>query len=82
MPATREKLRQATDSMQLADAEGTVHSNVIIPDLLLLFSVNGQSRETEAVKLISVRAGLLDMSQAWEGLGNKCSLLAQAQKVR
>ena len=43
--------------------------------------MSGQSRETEAVKLMSIRAGLLDVSQAWEGLGSKCLLLAQAQKV-
>lgn len=61
--ATQDKLKQATDSLQLADAE-----------------VNGQSRETEAVKLMSVRAGLLDVSHAWESLGSKCSLLAQSQK--
>lgn len=44
-------------------------------------AVSGQTRETEAVKLMSIRAGLLDMSKSWELLGNKCILLAQAQKV-
>lgn len=46
-----------------------------------LAAVNGQTRETEAVKLMSVRAGLLEMSHAWEGLASKCTVLAEAQKV-
>jgi len=44
-------------------------------------TVVGQKRETDAVKLISVRAGMIDMSQNWENMGKKCMLLAQAQKV-
>lgn len=51
------------------------------PIVSSLCSVSGQSRETEAVKLMSVRAGLLDMANAWDMLGNKCSVLAQSQKV-
>lgn len=61
--ATQEKLRQAKDSVQLADAE-----------------VVGQSKETEAMKLMSIRAGLLDISHAWQALGTNCSVLAQSQK--
>lgn len=83
---TQEKLRQATDALQLADAEGNL-CYILFSWLtvLLPFSipapVNGQARETDAVKLMSVRAGLLDISHAWESLGNKCSVLAQSQKV-
>ena len=43
--------------------------------------VSGQKRETDAVKLMSVRAGVLDMAQSWEAMGKKCILLAQSQKV-
>lgn len=60
---TQEKLRQATDAKNLADAE-----------------VSGQQRETEAVKLMSLRAGLLDMSTAWEAMGKKCTILADSQR--
>lgn len=38
-------------------------------------------RETDALKLASVRAGLLELSQAWGSLGRKCTLLAEAQTV-
>ncbi len=52
---------------------------MLCSDVSLL--VNGQTRETEAIKLISVRAGLLDMSQAWESLGRRCTLLSESQRV-
>ena len=84
---TQEKLRLATDAVELADAEGiiiifiTTNVQVIIYTSCPLCAVNGQKKETEAVKLMSVRAGLLDMSQAWETMGNKCILMAQSQKV-
>lgn len=48
---------------------------------VFLPSVTGQARETEATKLIAVRAGLLDMSQAWESLGRRCTMLSETQKV-
>ena len=38
-------------------------------------------RETEAVKLMTLRAGLLDLSQSWQGMASKCSLIADSQKV-
>ena len=43
--------------------------------------MTGQKRETDAVKLMTVRAGMLDLSQSWEAMGRKCHLLAQSQKV-
>ena len=46
-----------------------------------LHPVNAQQKETEAIKLMTVRAGLLDMSRSWEMMGKKCSLLAQSQQV-
>ena len=44
-------------------------------------SVTSLRRETDALKLASVRAGLLELSQAWGSLGRKCALLAEAQTV-
>ena len=43
--------------------------------------MNGQKKETEALKLMAVRAGMMDVAQSWETLGNKCLVLAQSQKV-
>ena len=43
--------------------------------------VTSLRRETDALKLASVRAGLLELSQAWGSLGRKCALLAEAQTV-
>lgn len=43
--------------------------------------VEGQRRETEALKLMAVRAGLLDWASALDRLGKKCCLLAECQKV-
>ena len=43
--------------------------------------VNAQQKETEAIKLMTVRAGLLDMSRSWELMGKKCSVLAQSQQA-
>ena len=48
---------------------------------LSLCPVNAQQKETEAIKLMTVRAGLLDMSRSWELMGKKCSLLAQSQQA-
>lgn len=44
--------------------------------------VTSQKRETDALKLASVRAGLLELSQSWASLGRKCTLLAESQMVR
>ena len=45
-------------------------------------TVTGLTRETEAIKMMSVRAGLLDLSQSWATLGRKCTVLAESQRVR
>eukprot|EP00731_Ephydatia_muelleri_P024935 Em0017g18a len=42
--------------------------------------VDGQQRETELYKLMSLRAGLLDLSSALESVGKKTSIVAQAQR--
>ena len=44
--------------------------------------VTGLQRETEAIKMMSIRAGLLDLSQSWATLGRKCNLVAESQRVR
>ena len=44
-------------------------------------SVTSLKRETDALKLASVRAGLLELSQSWASLGRKCTLLAESQMV-
>ena len=49
--------------------------------LYCLDAVDGQQRETEAVKLMSLKAGLLDHSRAWQDVGSKCSIFAQAERV-
>jgi len=46
-----------------------------------MFAVAGQKRESEAVKLISIKAGLLDVSQSWNTLASKITILGKAQKV-
>ena len=43
--------------------------------------VSGQEKETEAVKLMSIKAGLLDHSRAWMTFGKKCCMFAEVQKV-
>lgn len=43
--------------------------------------MNGLERENEAVKLMTLRGGLLDLSQAWKTLGAKCNVIAESQKV-
>jgi len=43
--------------------------------------VSGLEKENEAVKLMTVRGGLLDLSQAWTSMGTKCNLIAESQKV-
>ena len=45
-------------------------------------TVTGLQRETEAIKMMSIRAGLLDISQSWATLGRKCNVLAESQRVR
>ena len=45
-------------------------------------TVTGLQRETEAIKMMSIRAGLLDVSQSWATLGRKCNVLAESQRVR
>lgn len=45
-------------------------------------TVTSLKRETDALKLASVRAGLLELSQSWASLGRKCTLLAESQMVR
>ena len=47
----------------------------------LSVTVAGQQRETEALKLTEIRAGLMDQSQAWLELGTKCCIFAEAQRV-
>lgn len=42
--------------------------------------VSGLERENEAVKLMTVRGGLLDLSQAWVAMGSKCNIIADSQK--
>ncbi|XP_065901535.1 uncharacterized protein [Dysidea avara] len=42
--------------------------------------VASQKRESEAVKLISIKAGLLDVSQSWNTLASKITTLGKAQK--
>ena len=32
--------------------------------------------------MMSIRAGLLDISQSWATLGRKCNVLAESQRVR
>ncbi|CAI8002075.1 hypothetical protein GBAR_LOCUS3319 [Geodia barretti] len=41
--------------------------------------LTSQKRETDALKLASVRAGLLELSQSWASLGRKCAVLAESQ---
>ncbi len=43
--------------------------------------MSGLERENEAVKLMTVKSGLLDLSQAWKTIGTKCNLIADSQKV-
>ncbi len=43
--------------------------------------VTGLERENEAVKLMTLRGGLLDLSQALGSMGTKCSSIANSQKV-
>ena len=50
-------------------------------DIGLCSLVGAQKRESEAVKLISVKAGLLDLSQSWNVLSSKVNTLSKAQKV-
>ena len=79
---TQEKLRQTTDSKTLAQAEGNpppYHTHTHTQTHT--HAVNGLERENEAVKLMTVRGGLLDLSQAWKGMGNKCNIIADSQKV-
>ncbi len=47
-----------------------------------LITVSGLHKENEAVKLMTVKSGLMDLSQAWKSMGTKCSLIADSQKVR
>ena len=49
--------------------------------VVFLQLVAGQKRESEAVKLISIKAGLLDVSQSWSSLSSKINTLSKAQKV-
>ena len=53
----------------------------IICFVYLLLIVVGQERETEAIKMMSVKGGLLDHSRAWLALSQKSSIFAEAQKV-
>ena len=48
---------------------------------MFLQLVTAQKRESEAVKLISIKAGLLDLSQSWNSLSSKINTLSKAQKV-
>lgn len=48
---------------------------------MLLLIVVGQERETEAIKMMSIKGGLLDHSRAWLALSQKSSIFAEAQKV-
>lgn len=52
------------------------------PLLCVHVAVTSLKRETDALKLASVRAGLLELSQSWASLGRKCALLAESQMVR
>jgi hypothetical protein len=43
--------------------------------------VIGQGKETEAIKMMSIKAGLFDHSQAWLLFGQQCCKIAESQKV-
>ena len=54
---------------------------VMMGIIVFLQLVTAQKRESEAVKLISIKAGLLDLSQSWNSLSSKINTLSKAQKV-
>ena len=64
----------------------TLHFLFQLPPVCVCVCVHGAvtslKRETDALKLASVRAGLLELSQSWASLGRKCALLAESQMVR
>ena len=54
---------------------------VLFTNYNVILIVIGQERETEAIKMMSIKGGLLDHSRAWLALSQKSSIFAEAQKV-